>query len=188
MIMAYFEELLQHSRGGGLRQWRSSIRLVFRATFESGTSRMEWETSTIWPNLLGQKNSESGYRAHLYYVDRTGREMFSVPQGTWDSKTMEKKLKEMCGVRRDLTLRLSRSVRGGNPCRITNCYSDHQNVPGVPFISVLLCNYHIEGSLGGFFFFGGGGVSNKNKLCLLASSYLCVVFSGCNASYRPNGF
>jgi hypothetical protein len=104
---------------------------------------------------------------------------------------MAEKLKEMCGVRRDLTFRLSRSVRGGNPSRITNCDSDQQNVPVVPIISVLLCNYHIEGSLGEFFLGGEGegrGVSNKNKLCLLASSYLCVVFSACNASDRPNGF
>ena len=106
--------------------------------------------------------------------------MFGVPQGTRDSKTMEKKLKEMCGVRRGLTFSLSRSIGGGNPCRITNRDSDHQNIPGIPFISILVCHYHTEGSP--IFFGGGGRVSNTdNKTCKISSSCLCVVFCACNS-------
>jgi hypothetical protein len=84
--------------------------------------------------------------------------MFSAPQGTRDCKTMEKKLEEMCGVLRGLTFRSSRSMRGGNPCRIANCDSDHQNVPGIPFIYILVCNCHAEGSP-----IGGGGASFEYK-------------------------
>lgn len=111
--------------------------------------------------------------------------MFSIPQGTRDSKTMEKKLEEMCGVRCGLTFRLSRSVRGGNPCRIANCDSDHQNVPGIPFISILVCNCHAEGSpivLGGEFRIQ---ITKRAKFL----RHICVSCSlHATASDRLNGF